>query len=83
MGNDYERPDYILYGGAFLRWNDALIPTVRLDYNPVTFGLSYDVNISKLRTSTYGRGGFELSIAYIGFLNRDNSSIDATLCPRF
>jgi type IX secretion system PorP/SprF family membrane protein len=83
MGNDYERPDYILYGGAFLRWNDALIPTIRLDYNPVTFGLSYDVNISKLRTSTYGRGGFELSIAYIGFLNRDNSSIDATLCPRF
>ena len=83
MGNDFERPDYILHGGAFLRWNDALIPTIRLDYSPFSFALSYDVNISKLRTSTYGRGGFEISLSYVGFLNRDNSSIDATLCPRY
>jgi type IX secretion system PorP/SprF family membrane protein len=83
MGGDFDRPDYILHGGAFLRWNDALIPTIKLDYSPFTFGLSYDVNISKLRTSSYGRGGLEVSIAYVGFLDRENSSINATFCPRF
>lgn len=83
LGSDYDRPDYILHGGAFLRWNDALIPTIRLDYNPFSFALSYDINISKLSSSTYGRGGFELSVSYVGFLNRDNSSIHAVLCPRY
>jgi hypothetical protein len=44
---------------------------------------SYDANISKLKTSSYGRGGFEISISYIGFLDRNNSTVNAVLCPRF
>jgi type IX secretion system PorP/SprF family membrane protein len=83
MGSDYERPDYILHGGAFLRWNDAVIPTIKIDYMPFSMALSYDVNISNLKTSSYGRGGFELSLSYIGFLDRDNSSVNAVLCPRY
>jgi hypothetical protein len=72
-----------VHGGAFLRWNDALIPVVKLDYNPFSLSFSYDVNISKLKTSSYGRGGFELGISYVGFTKRDNSTLNAVLCPRF
>ncbi len=83
IGPDWERPDYVLHAGAFLRFNDAIIPTIKLDYSPFSVGLSYDVNISQLKTSSYGRGGFELSLTYIGFLNRDNSSLNAIRCPRY
>jgi type IX secretion system PorP/SprF family membrane protein len=83
LGQDPDHPDYIINGGAFLRWNDALIPVIKVDYSPFSFALSYDVNISKLKPSSYGRGGFELSVSYIGFLNRDNSSVNFSHCPRF
>lgn len=80
---DPEEPDYVIHGGGFLRWRDALIPVVKIDYNPFSVAISYDVNVSQLKTASQGRGGFELSISYIGFLNRDNSSKNRVLCPRF
>ncbi|MBC7946932.1 MAG: PorP/SprF family type IX secretion system membrane protein [Chitinophagaceae bacterium] len=84
IGGDPDQPNYVMHAGAFLRWNDALIPVVKFDYSPFSFALSYDVNISKLKPSSYGRGGFELSVSYIGFLQRaDRSSLNSTLCPRF
>jgi len=83
FGSNTDNPDYVIHLGSFLRWNDALIPVVKLDYNPFSVALSYDVNISKLKPSSYGRGGFELSVSYIGFLNRDKSSLNSILCPRF
>ena len=83
LGDDYENPLYTLSGGAFLRWKDAFIPTIKLDYRPFSVGLSYDVNVSPLKSSSGGRGGFELSLTYNGFLNRDNSSLNAVHCPRF
>ncbi len=83
LGPELDNPLYTLHGGAFLRWNDALIPVIKLDYTPFAFSLSYDVNISKLKTSSFGRGGFEIGVSYIGFLDRDNSSVNAVLCPRF
>lgn len=83
IGPELDKPLYTLHGGAFLRWNDALIPVIRLDYAPFSAAFSYDVNISKLKTSSYGRGGFELSLSYIGFLDRDNSAVNAVNCPRF
>jgi type IX secretion system PorP/SprF family membrane protein len=83
LGPDLERPAYTLHGGAFIRVNDAIIPVVKVDYAPFSFSLSYDVNISKLRTSSYGRGGFELGLSYVGFSDRANSSLNAVVCPRF
>ncbi len=80
---DLDNPLYTLHGGAFLRLNDAFIPVVKVDYSKFSFSLSYDVNMSKLRTSSYGRGGFELGISYIGFVDRENSAIKALYCPRF
>jgi len=83
LGDDWENAKYTIHGGAFMRLNDAFIPVLKLDYNPFSVSLSYDINLSKLKTSSYGRGGFELGISYVGFTKRENSSIDATLCPRF
>lgn len=83
LGDDLDKPLYTLHGGAFLRWNDAVIPVFKVDYNPFSFSFSYDVNISKLKTSSQGRGGFELAVSYIGLLDRDRSAIKALHCPRF
>ena len=83
VGSLFDNPDYSLEGGAFLRWNDAIIPVVKLDYHPFSFAFSYDINISQLKNTSYGRGGAELSLTYVGFLNRRNSSLNAVHCPRF
>lgn len=84
LGNDPDNPDYTVHGGAFLRWDDALIPVIKIDYSPFSVAISYDVNISKLKPSSHGRGGIELSVSYIGFLGRlPRSSENSFLCPRF
>lgn len=83
LGDDYENPLYTVHGGAFFRLNDAFIPVLKIDYQPFSFAISYDVNISKLKTSSYGRGGFELGVSYMGFIKNRNSIIERTLCPRF
>ncbi len=83
LGGDPENPTYTIHGGAFLRWKDALIPVIKIDKQPLSIAISYDVNVSQLKTASQGRGGFELSVAYIGFLERDNSSQYKMLCPRF
>ncbi len=69
--------------GAFIRWQDAIIPMIRFDFLPFSATLSYDINISPLKTVSQSKGGFELSMAYIGFLDRYNSAKNAVLCPRF
>ncbi len=83
LGGDPENPAYTIHGGAFLRWKDALIPVIKIDMNAISMAISYDVNVSQLKTASQGKGGFELSLAYVGFLDRNNSSKDRILCPRF
>lgn len=83
IGNDYQRPDYIVNFGGFLRLQDAFIPVVKLDYNPFAIAFSYDINVSQLKTASQGQGGMELSVTYAGFFDRDNSSKNAIRCPMF
>ena len=83
LGDDPENPRYTVHGGVFFRVNDAIIPVLKMDYRPFAFSLSYDVNISQLRSSSYGRGGFELGVSYSGFTNRNNSTLNAVVCPKF
>lgn len=80
---DPEKPAYVLHAGLFNRLNDAVIPVVKVDYAPFSFSFSYDVNVSKLATSSYGRGGFELGLSYVGFSERANGALKAVVCPRF
>jgi type IX secretion system PorP/SprF family membrane protein len=83
IGDDIENPKYTLHFGGFIRAKDAIIPVIKLDYHPFSFAFSYDANVSQLRTASQGRGGMELSISYIGFFDRDNSSKYVPLCPKF
>lgn len=83
LGDDPENPTYVIHGGGFLRWKDAFIPVIKLDRHPISIALSYDVNVSPLKTASLGRGGVELSVSYIGFIDRYNSSKFKMVCPRF
>jgi type IX secretion system PorP/SprF family membrane protein len=83
LNQEVEKPIYTIHGGAFFRWNDAFIPAIKIDYRPFSFSFSYDINISRLKPSSYGRGGFEAGISFIGFTNRDNSALNYIRCPRF
>ena len=80
---DTENPKYSLHGGAYLRWKDALIPVVKLECKPIAIAVSYDGNISQLKTASTGHGGFEISLSYQKFRDRLNSSKEAVRCPRF
>lgn len=77
------QPVFTLYGGMFYRLNDALIPTVKMDYQSYSFTLSYDLNTSNLKAATNGMGGMELSIFTRGFLDKGPWKQDKTKCPRF
>jgi len=70
-----------LSAGTFLRWNDAVIPVLKLDYYKFGVGVTYDVNISKLSAASKARGGFEITMSYRNFLNIRNSSLTKTRCP--
>jgi type IX secretion system PorP/SprF family membrane protein len=67
--------------GAFMRLHDALIPVIKFTYNKIEIGLSYDVNISTLKTTSNGHGGYELSCTYK--LMKRSVAQAQQLCPRF
>ena len=73
----------VFYIGSFLRYGDALIPVVRLEFNHMTIGVSYDVNVSKLNVVSNWRGGLELTATYKDFLKIRNSTLDRLRCVRF
>ncbi len=81
--DDEVDPRYLIHGGGFLRWKDAFIPVAKIEMTPLAVSVSYDVNISKLSTTTNGRGGFELALSYQTYLDRNNTSKNAVRCPRF
>lgn len=90
QGGALLRHDLLQYGdeetvslsaGAFYRWNDAVIPVIKLDYYKLAIGLTYDVNVSKLKAASQLKGGFELTLSYKSFLNIRNSSAEKVRCP--
>lgn len=79
--NNMNRRDFAFSAGGFYRLNDAVIPTVKIEYKGQTFAASYDVNISSLKTATNLRGGLELTVYTSGFFGGNVD--DKHLCPRF
>ena len=55
--------------GTYVRFKDAIVPTVVLDWKSFHFGISYDVTVSALRRANSG-GSLEFSLTYI---NKDHS----------
>ena len=67
--------------GTFLRWNDAVMPLIKIEYYHLGIGLTYDINISKLKAASQFRGGYEITLSYRDFLNIRNSSTEKVRCP--
>ena len=51
--------------GGYYRTADAFIGVAKIEYSNYAIGLSYDVNMSKLKTVTKARGGLEISLRFI------------------
>ena len=81
--DDPDNPKYVIHAGGYMRLNDAIIPVIKVESKPIAVAVSYDVNISGLKRVSSGRGGFEISLVFQKFLDRYNSSSDATRCPKF
>ena len=62
--NFYEKKSSVL-AGIYYRHNESIIPYAGLESGDFQIGLSYDINISSLRTASNSRGGFELSLQYV------------------
>lgn len=78
-----EQIAFALYGGVFYRYADAVIPTLKLRFKGYTLGMSYDVNLSKLKAATNLRGGYEITLFKTGFFKNPNFEKSRTLCPHF
>lgn len=57
------KPSSISFG-TFVRIGDAIMPTVRYEYNGLGAGVSYDFNISSLDVASKSQGGVEISLFY-------------------
>jgi len=66
--------------GRFSNVTDAIIPYVGLDYSNFNLGISYDVNVSKLKTASQGVGGIEISLIYI---KKPSDGHHGVPCPKF
>src|ERR1043165_1867754 len=54
------------YSGVSSGTSDAVIPMISAEFRNVRLGFAYDCNISSLKASTINRGGFEISLSYVG-----------------
>ena len=80
VNDDMEENPTNVYLGAWLRFNDAIIPYVGLEWNDFRLGASYDVNVSSLNPASMKRGGIELSLIYI---KRPPDGRPKIPCPKY
>ena len=68
-----------VYFGSWLRFKDALIPYLGLEFSDFRLGATYDVNTSSLKTASQSRGGIEISLIYI----KKPQGSRGLPCPKF
>ena len=78
LNQDEEKPTSV-YLGSWVRFNDAIVPYIGLEFGGLRIGASYDLNISSLKAATNTRGGSEISLIYIK-QPAENKGIP---CPKF
>jgi type IX secretion system PorP/SprF family membrane protein len=78
-GGDDDEESGLGFGG-FYRWNDAFIPVLKVNWRKISMGITYDINVSSLRSASSYRGGVELSFTYKTYLNILNSSLQKVRC---
>lgn len=68
-----------VYLGSWVRFKDAIIPYVGLEFGSLRIGASYDINTSGLKAATGSRGGSEFSVIFI----KREPGYTGIPCPRF
>lgn len=77
-----EQQTFVLTGGAFYRLRDAVIPVIRVKYNSLALGVSYDINTSTLKDASKMAGGAEITLFHTGdFTNKGMAK--KMVCPKF
>ena len=51
--------------GGYYRNQDAFIATALFEFSVYAVGISYDVNVSGLKTASSGRGGLEITLRFL------------------
>ncbi len=69
--------------GAFYRVQDAVIPTIKIDYDNVSVGFSYDATNSSLANGGTGASASEISLYIRGKYAHKTNPRDGVMCPRF
>jgi type IX secretion system PorP/SprF family membrane protein len=83
LNNDDANQPINLYLGTWVRFSnltDAIIPYIGLDISSFTLGMSYDVNVSSLKSASESQGGIEISLIYIKKPSDGRKTIP---CPKF
>ena len=78
LNQDTQDPTNV-YIGSWIRFGDAIIPYLALEFSGLRIGTSYDVNTSSLKAATQSRGGVELSLIYIS----KDYGVKGVPCPTF
>ncbi|MEO9021969.1 MAG: PorP/SprF family type IX secretion system membrane protein [Ginsengibacter sp.] len=73
-----ENPSNV-YGGLWYRFNDAVIPYIGLEFSGLRVGVTYDVNVSSLKSASQSRGGMEISLIYV----KRPPGYKGIPCPKF
>ncbi len=77
------KPDYSISGGLYYRFQDAIIPVVKVKYKNTAVAASYDVNSSTLKQASNLRGGYEITLSVTGDFYDKSGILKKTVCPKF
>ncbi|RYD53203.1 MAG: type IX secretion system membrane protein PorP/SprF [Sphingobacteriales bacterium] len=75
------RKNIALSAGIYYRLNDAIIPTVKVDYQQMALTVSYDMATSVLKHA--GANAVEMSLYLRGLFPKRRDAMDQMACPRF
>jgi hypothetical protein len=51
--------------GGYYRFADAFVVATRYEFSNFSIGMSYDINMSDLKTASRSKGGFEVSLRFV------------------
>ncbi|TWI81239.1 type IX secretion system PorP/SprF family membrane protein [Lacibacter cauensis] len=81
VNGDFTENPTDVYAGVWVRYGDAVIPYVGLEFGSYRFGFSYDVNTSRLAAASQRRGGMEISLIWTKkYVDPNKKKLN---CPRF
>lgn len=84
IGNPEAEPSATrIFAGGWYRNGDAAMASAGMEIKGLRIGLSYDYNVSALKTASNGNGGFEVSLRYIIHTPPRMPHSHAYSCPRF